>query len=203
MSHAVAAARPDGHTRWGRFALAFLLPMAGAAVIAGCLVTGVLAANLSVGGVPIELKVPQLRGEGLGAFGNAAPVLAGDKQVATAGISNATISGGLCAAVEVPVPILGGFTILLAAPPDREITARSMVLDITHLSGDLDATNIVIGRDSSVLAYGGLKGPEGSNGIQSQVVTLTGVEGTAYSLSAASLTVRGISIDLAAKGTGC
>lgn len=197
------ADRPDGHTRWGRFAIAFLLPMVAVGVIGSSLLTGVLAATLSVGGIPITLKVPELRGESLGAFGNAAPVINGDKQVATAGIGNATISGGLCAAIEVPVPILGGFTILLDSPEDKTITAKTMVLDVTQLKGDLSATNLVIGRDASALSRGGLKGPVGSNGIQSDVVTMSNLEGTAYSLSAGSLTVQGLSIDLAGKGAGC
>lgn len=202
MTQAIAD-RPAGHTRWGRFAVAFVLPMVAVGFIAASLLTGVLAANLSVGGVPIKLKVPSLQGEGLGAFGAAAPALAGDKQVATAGIGNAVIAGGLCAAIEVPVPILGGFTILLDAPEDREITASSMVLDVTQLKGNLDATNIVIGRDASVLSQGGVKGEPGSNGIQSERVTLTNVEGTAYSLSAGSLKVQGLSIDVAGRGAGC
>jgi Family of unknown function (DUF6230) len=197
------ADRPDGHTRWGRFAIAFILPMIAVAVIAGSLLSGVLAATLSVGGIPIQLKVPQLQGQSLGAFGNAAPLVEGDKQVATAGIGNATITGGLCAAIEVPVPVLGGFTIMLNSPQDKQITAKSMVLDITQLKGDLEASNIVIGRDASALSQGGLKGPAGSNGIQSEVVTLSNVEGTAYSLSAGSLKVQGISIDVAGKGAGC
>jgi len=183
----VDPSRPAGHTRWGRFAIAFLLPMVAVGFIATSLLTGVLAANLSVGGVPIELKVSELKGEGLGAFGSAAPALADDKQVATAGIGNATINGGLCAAIEVPVPILGGFTILVDAPADRQITASS----------------IVIGRDASVLSKGGIKGEPGSNGIQSELVTFTDLEGTAYSLSAGSLKVDGISIDLAGRGAGC
>jgi len=199
----VDPSRPAGHTRWGRFAIAFLLPMVAVGFIATSLLTGVLAANLSVGGVPIELKVSELKGEGLGAFGSAAPALADDKQVATAGIGNATINGGLCAAIEVPVPILGGFTILVDAPADRQITASSMVLDMTRLTGNLDATNIVIGRDASVLSKGGIKGEPGSNGIQSELVTFTDLEGTAYSLSAGSLKVDGISIDLAGRGAGC
>lgn len=195
--------RPDGHTRWGRFLVAFLLPMVAVGFLGASLLTGVLAANLSVGGVPIQLKVPQLQGEGLGAFGSAAPALGGDKQVATAGIGNAVIRGGLCAAIEVPVPILGGFTILLDAPQDQEITASSMVLDVTQLKANLDATNIVIGRDASVLSRGGVTGEPGSNGIQSDLVTLTNVEGTAYSLSAGSLKVKGLSIDVAGRGAGC
>ncbi len=202
MTHAHAV-RPDGHTRWGRFAIAFLLPMVAVGFIAASLLTGVLAANLSVGGVPIQLKLPELQGESLGAFGAAAPSLGGDKQVATAGIGNATINGGLCAAIEVPVPILGGFTILLDAPEDTQITASSMVLDVTRLSGNLQATNIVIGRDASELSHGGIRGEPGSNGIQSELVTLTNVEGTAYSLSAGSLKVDGLSINLAGRGAGC
>jgi hypothetical protein len=202
MSQAFAV-EPDGHTRWGRFVLAFLLPMVAVVVIAWSLLSGVLAATLAVGGIPIELKVPQLQGQGLGAFGNAAPLIDGDRQVATAGIGEATISGGLCAALEVPVPILGGFTIMLNTPADQQITAKSMVLDVTQLKGNLDATNIVIGRDSSALTQGGLKGPAGSNGIQSDSVVLTDVEGIAYSLSASSLKVQGMTIDLAGQGAGC
>jgi hypothetical protein len=197
------ADRPDGHTRWGRFLVAFLLPMVAVGFLGTSLLTGVLAANLSVGGVPIELRVPRLEGEGLGAFGSAAPALAGDKQVATAGIGNAVISGGLCAAVEVPVPVIGGFTILLAAPQDQQITASSLVLDVTRLTSNVEATNIVIGRDASVLSQGGVKGEPGSNGIQSDLVTLTDVQGTAYSLSAGALKVNGLSVDVAGRGAGC
>lgn len=202
MTHAYAI-RPAGHTRWGRFAIAFLVPMVAVVVIAGSLLSGVLAATLAVGGVPIQLKVPELRGQSLGAFGSAAPSLSGDKQVATAGIGNVVIDGGLCAAMAVPVPIVGGFTVLISAPEGQQITANSLVLDVSRLGGDLAASNIVIGRDSSTLSQGGIKGPAGSNGIQSDLVTFTNLEGTAYSLSAGSLRVNGLSVNLAGEDGGC
>ncbi|HEY0640893.1 MAG TPA: DUF6230 family protein [Pseudonocardiaceae bacterium] len=196
-------ARPAGHTRWGRFAVAFVLPMVAAGVVASSLLNGVLAANLSVGGVPIELSMPRLQGESLGAFGASAPALDGERQVATTGIGNAVIDGGLCAAIDVPLPLVGGFTILIDAPEGRQITATSMVLDVSDLDADLTATELVIGRDASVLTEGGVKGPAGTNGIQSDLVTLENVEGTAYSLSAGALTVDGLSLDVAAAGTRC
>lgn len=194
---------PAGHTRWGRFAVTFLAAMVAVAAVASSLIGGVVAANVSLGGIPMKLKVAELQGNGLGMFGNAATASNGNKQVATAGIGDATIKGGLCAAVEVPVPILGGFTILLNAPADRQVTAKSLVLDLTQLKSDMQATNLVIGRDSSTLNRGGVTGPAGSNGIQSDLVTLSNVDGTAYALSAGSLRVDSIAIDVARRGAGC
>lgn len=194
---------PAGHTRWGRFALA-VVP-AGVAVIAvvGSLYTGLLAATFAVGGVDVTINSDQVQAEGMAAFGNGVSLVdGGSRQVATAGIGSATLSG-LCAAIEVPVPVFGGFTVKILAPRDAPVTATDLVLDATTLNGDLYAENIVIGRDASTVDKGPVRGAAGSNGIQTDHATITGLDAKAYKISAGTFRVSGVSIAVAGKGDGC
>lgn len=192
-----------GHTRWFRTILLAGAPLIAVLVIAYTLISGILAATFALGGVPIQIKADTLAAGPTGLYGNARDTAGGDPlQVVSGGIENAKITG-LCLDVEVPTPIGGGFTILLSAPSDIEVDGTNLVLDITSLSGGLEAHNFELGRDASQLSKGNVTGPAGSNGIQADSLLVSRAEVGAHSLSAGTIKLDQISIDVAGRDEGC
>ncbi|HEY9414267.1 MAG TPA: DUF6230 family protein [Pseudonocardia sp.] len=192
---------PIPGTRWGVFA-AVLLPCAIViAVLAGALLTGVMAASLAVSRLPVQLKVDKLVGQDLTLYASEVDPVGGDHEpAARAGIGEATISG-LCLGLGADVPALGKVGVKATTPAD--VKATNLLLDARTLEGDLEARDALVGQDASAFTIGanGAKGPKGVPGLQARHVVLDNQVGVkVFSLMAGSLKLSHLHLE-AVSGT--
>ncbi|MFC4949442.1 DUF6230 family protein [Pseudonocardia sp. GCM10023141] len=189
-------AEAEGRTRWGVFALVAAPCAVAVAVMAAAVLNGVLAASVALAGVPLQLKVDSLDGNGLSLYATSIQPLVGNTlPVAAAGISEAKISG-LCLGIGADVPILG--PIGIKATSNSDITASNLVLNAESLGGDLKAGNAVVGQDASAFTVGPAanRGAPGTLGLQAETVTLSNVTNKSYGLIAGTLSINGVSINV-------
>lgn len=200
MSSAVDALG-GGHTRWGRVIIAVIPALVVVLLLAGSMITGLLAATFALGGVPIDVRAATLDATGMGLYGDTRSLITGDAfNVAAAGVEEATITG-LCLGIEVPVG--AGFNIVLSAPDDVEVNASNLLLDADSLRGSLSATGLEVGRDASVMDRGGVTGPAGTDAVQVAQVELGDATIAAHRLSAGTISLSDISIAVQGADGGC
>lgn len=191
-----------GRTNWRRFAVAAGIP----AVVAGGLVFGVasgaLAASFSVSGSQqFKLSADKLEGQGFTQYSDRLSTVevqksTGDKYViaAMSGINSATITN-LCQTVAVGPVVL---RIEAGKDPNNPVEASDLLIGMSDLSGDAEFSNINIGQDASTLDADGRAqhGAPGGFGQQAESVTITGLHQTAYSTSASTFKLKGMSLKL-------
>ncbi len=120
------------------------------------------------------------------------------------GIGEATITN-LCQSVSQVTP-LGRITLQIraakdvadSAPDAQKVQASNLLIGMSELSGDATFTNIEIGRDASTLnKAGSAKGDTvGGFGQQADHVTIHNLKQTAYSTSASTFKLTGMSLKL-------
>ena len=186
----------QGRTRWGVFAVVVAPCVVAVAVMAAAVLNGVLAASIAVAGVPLQLNVTKLEGQGLTLYATEIQPLVGSAlPVAAAGISSAKIDG-LCLGIGADVPVLG--QVAIKANSGAQVAASNLVLNAKSLGGDLQATDAVVGQDASAFTVGNpaARGPAGTLGLQAGGVVLDNVKNTSYGLIAGSLSISDVSIDV-------
>jgi hypothetical protein len=190
-----------GRTDWRRFAIALGVP----AVIAGGLVLGVasgaLAASFSVSGSQFKLSADRLVGSGFTQYSGRLPTeqvqeSTGEKYVVAAmsGIDQATLTN-LCQTVAV-----GPVVLRIEAGKDaaNPVKASDLLIGMSELSGDATFKNIDIGQDASTLDKDGQEehGEVGGFGQQADTVRIDGLRQVAYSTSASTFKLSGMSLKL-------
>jgi hypothetical protein len=190
-----------GRTNWRRFAIAAGVP----AVVAGGLVfgvaTGALAASFSVSGTQFKLSADKLEGTGFTQYSGTLPTekvqsSTGQKYVVAAksGIGSATITN-LCQTVAA-----GPIVLRIEAGKDaaNPVEAEDLLIGMSELNGDAEFKNIDIGQDASTLNRDGLAehGDVGGFGQQAETVTITNLKQIAYSTSASTFKLSGMSLKL-------
>ncbi|MEZ0111259.1 hypothetical protein ABH920_005274 [Catenulispora sp. EB89] len=213
-----------GGTKWKRFALVMVPTVGIAGALTVSMAQGVLASSFAVSGQAFKVTASELDGTNFIQSGDVVPTADGSAHaVAVAGISKATISQ-MCQSVDVPLsfPGLGTthLTIVLKAGQDKgnPVTATSLVLDTNQVNtSEADFTGVNIGAsaadvDSKYKISGWQKhGPDGkptnfAAGDFAQVVdnaVLKDVKQTAYSTTAGTMTLPGLSISANFNGTEC
>ncbi len=190
-----------GRTNWRRFAIALGVP----AVVAGGLVlgvaTGALAASFSVSGTQFKLSADRLEGTGFTQYSGRLPTekvqqSTGEKHVVAAmsGIDQATITN-LCQTVAVGPVVL---RIEAGKDPANPVEAADLLIGMSELSGDATFKNIDIGQDASTLDKDGRSahGEVGGFGQQADTVRIDGLRQIAYSTSASTFKLSGMSLKL-------
>ena len=185
-----------GRTNWRRFAIAAGVP----AVVAGGLVfgvaTGALAASFSVSGTQFKLSADKLDGTGFTQYSGTLDKVDAPKSVVAAksGIGSATLTN-LCQTVAVGPVVL---RIEAGKDPNNPVEAEDLLIGMSELSGDATFTNIDIGQDASTLDKDGL--PEHGDvhgfGQQADKVVITNLHQVAYSTSASTFKLSGMSLKL-------
>jgi hypothetical protein len=190
-----------GRIDWRRFAIALGVP----AVIAGGLVLGVasgaLAASFSVSGSQFKLSADRLVGSGFTQYSGRLPTervqeSTGEKYVVAAmsGIDQATLTN-LCQTVAV-----GPVVLRIEAGKDaaNPVKASDLLIGMSELSGDATFKNIDIGQDASTLDKDGQEehGEAGGFGQQADTVRIDGLRQVAYSTSASTFKLSGMSLKL-------
>ena len=184
----------EGRTNWRRFAIAAGVP----AVVAGGLVfgvaTGALAASFSVSGTQFKLSADRLEGTGFTQYSGTLNKVDGQVVAAKSGIGEATLTN-LCQTVAVGPVVL---RIEAGKDPDNPVKAEDLLIGMSELSGDAEFTNIDIGQDASTLSKDGLSehGDVHGFGQQADKVVITNLHQVAYSTSASTFKLSGMSLKL-------
>jgi hypothetical protein len=180
-------------------------------VVAGGLVFGVArgahAARFSVSGSQqFKLSADRLEGQGFTQYSSQLPTVVtqtstGQKYVVAAmsGISSAKITN-LCQTVAAGPVVL---RIEAGKDPNNPVEATNLLIGMSDLSGDAEFSNINIGQDASTLDQAGSEahGAPGGFGQGAESVTITDLHQTAYSTSASTFKLKGMSLKLYV-GTG-
>jgi hypothetical protein len=189
-----------GRTRWRRFAIVMVPALA---VVGGLLYgisAGAFPAQFTVSGQQFKVSADELRGEGFiqvpgwdtDAEGTNIPV-------ARSVIDEAELDN-LCQSVAIPDDVVGLLfpgidNIVLrieAGGGGSPATARNLVIGLDDLSGDATFTNIEIGSDAGQISGEPLLA--GQFGQRADRVVIRDLRQTAYSTSAGTFTLNGLSL---------
>jgi Family of unknown function (DUF6230) len=198
----------EGRTNWRRFAIAAVIPGAVAGALVAGVASGALAASFSVSGTQFKLSADQLVGQGFTQYSGVLGTEAGKTDphanipAAMSGIKSAKIYN-LCQTVKV-----GTFVLRIEAGKDKNkpVEASDLVIGMSELSGDATFTNIDIGQDAATLTKDGRSGPAHAEagtkafGQQADAVTIDGLKQVAYSTSASTFKLSGMSLKLQLTG---
>ncbi|NUT37223.1 MAG: cholesterol esterase [Hamadaea sp.] len=193
----------QGRTRWRRFA-AVVVP---AAMVAGGLMTGVaygkVPVALNVSGKTFKVSADKLVGTGFTQYGSVAVTANGAQvPVAASGIKYAELHN-LCQSVVV---IPGHLSLLIrAGRGGTPATADNLLIGMDALAGDATFKEINIGTDASKLSQDGMAehGKAGEFGQEAKSVTIENLKQRAYSTSAGTFALTGLSMSLDMHGTEC
>lgn len=181
----------QGRTRWRRFA-ALMIP---SAIAAGAIVVGMsngaIAASFSVSGQQFKVSADRLEGTNFKQYGGV-DVTAGGRPipVAVSAIGHAELTN-LCQTVNVENPLGVKIVLRIEAGKKENATADNLVIGLNELSGNATFTNINIGRDGGQLSNGRADGTFGQN---AERVVIDGLQQTAYSTSAGTFALTGLSL---------
>jgi hypothetical protein len=184
-----------GRTNWRRFAIAAGVPAVVAVGLVGGVASGALAASFSVSGTPFKLSADKLAGKGFTQYsGQLKTVDQGPIIAAKSGIREATLTN-LCQTVAVGPVVL---RIEAGKDPANPVAATNLLIGMSELSGDTEFTNIDIGQDASTLSKDGSEehGEVRGFGQQADEVVITNLRQVAYSTSASTFKLRGMSLKL-------
>jgi len=206
-----------GGTKWKRFALVMVPTVGIAGAMTVMMANGVLAASFAVSGQQFKVSADKLDGETFVQSGDVLPAKDGLHPVAVAGIASAEITN-MCQSVNVPILGLGNLTIKLSAGGTSHVKATSLVLDTNQVdSAQADFTGVNIGASAEDVdkAYKipgwhkhDSKGQAANYGPTdfAQVVdhaVLNNVKQTAYSTTAGTMSLPGLSISANLNGKEC
>jgi hypothetical protein len=191
-----------GRTNWRRFAVAVGVPTVVAGAMVFGLANGAFAASFSVSGQAFKISADRLEGEGFAQYSGTETVASATKGdpplvVAKSGIHHATLTN-LCQSVH-PKGSPVSLTINAGGSPGKPAEADDLLIGLTELSGDATFTDINIGTDAADLKLGGPDahaGATGGFGQEAKKVVITDLRQTAYSTTAATFTLRGLSLKI-------
>ncbi|WP_228554785.1 DUF6230 family protein [Catenulispora pinisilvae] len=207
-----------GGTKWKRFALVMVPTVGIAGAMTVGMANGVLASSFAVSGQQFKVSADELDGNVFAQSGTVIVDANGKPHaVAVAGIKSAKIYK-MCQSVNVPVPLLGNLTIVLAAGGGgTPVTATNLVLDTNQVNADATFSGVNIGASAADIAS--QTGIQGFNGYDKngkpapfapgdfgqvvQTAVLKGVTQTAYSTTAGTMALKGLSISANLNGKEC
>lgn len=201
-----------GGTKWKRFALVMVPTVGIAGAMTVGMANGVLASSFAVSGQQFKVSADNLDGWTFAQSGDVIVDANGQPHaVAVAGIKSAKITN-MCQSVVVPIPMLGNLSIILraGADPKNPVAASNLVLDTNQVNANATFTGVTIGasaadiaaktkidgfvkhtgdKDGSTTAFGA-----GDFGQVVNHAVLTDVRQTAYSTTAGTMSLKGLSI---------
>ena len=201
-----------GGTKWKRFALVMVPTVGIAGAMTVMMASGALPASFAVSGQQFQVSADTLDGQTFAQSGDVIVDSGGKPHaVAVAGIAKATITN-MCQSVKVPTPLGDLVVVLKAGGGGTPATASNLVLDTNQVNADAVFTGVNIGADAADVAkktnISGFQKQSGAfaPGEFAQVVdhaVLTGVKQTAYSTTAGTMTLKGLSISASLNGKTC
>lgn len=189
-----------GRTQWGPAGLIMVAALVAVVGVAQLVQSRVLTASFALGGVPLQLTIPEVDANGLALFGTSLPVNDGSViDAVTFGIEQGLIDD-VC--VTLPIPSPGGTFALRARGPVTEVTG--LALDTNAIAGStLDFEGIVIGRDAANLTSGGITGTPGENGIEAERLVATDLGAQVFNVTAATFDMTALQFEVVAATQGC
>lgn len=200
-----------GRTRWRRFAVVLLSGVAACATVAITMAQGVLAASFFISGRKFQVTADSLTVRGFSLYGMVDVSRKGELvPVVVTGFRHAVFRG-LCQSFLVDVPVLGTQTLRLTGG-DRPTEASDLFIDATtQTAKGADFSGLDIGVAQGAIAKGPVDpGDKASrffdpDGIGQQAVsaTLTDVRVNAVALSAGTISVPGLRVQLEKGNHAC
>jgi hypothetical protein len=193
-----------GRTRWRRFAVVLLSGVAACATVAVAMAQGVLAASFFISGQKFQITADSLTARGFSLYGMVDVTRKGEPvPVVVTGFRHASLSG-LCQSVLVDVPVLGTQTLRLTGS-GRPAEASDLFIDATaETAKGGDFSGLDIGVAQGAITKGPVDpgdkasrffDPDGV-GQQAASATLTDVRVSAVALSAGTISVPGLRLQL-------
>ncbi|MEU8587301.1 DUF6230 family protein [Streptomyces sp. NPDC048664] len=187
-----------GRTCWKRFATVLVCGVTAAAALGIGMAQGALAASFFISGQSFQVRAGTLYAHGLSTYpmvdvtrkGTLVPVV-------VLGFRRAEIRR-LCLSVELPVPTLGTYTLLLTGGRGRHVQAANLYIDATSVSAAQADTD---GIDIGIAAGSMTKGPVNPGDRRSRFfdpdvfaqqadsAVLTDVKATSVAVSAGTLNI--------------
>jgi uncharacterized protein DUF6230 len=193
----------SGRTCWKRFAAVFVSGVAATAALGIGMAQGALAASFLISGQHFQVAADTLRARGLSVYpmvdvarrGTLVPVV-------VLGFRHADIDR-LCLSVELPVPVLGPYTLMLTGGERRRVEATNLFIDATSVSADqANTTDIDIGVAAGAITKGPVNPGDRNSQFfdpnvfaqQAQSAVLTDVRVNSVAVSSGTLNIPGLSL---------
>lgn len=186
----------------GRVTLAAVPVGVVAALLLGGVAQGAVPVSFAVSGSQFQIGASQLEGTGFSQYAGVATDSEGvEHTVAIANIKSATLDD-LCQSVITETP-LGTVGVLIKAGGDgKPATASDLQIGMTGLKGDASFGQIRIGVDASTVNTEA-KGSVGDFAQDSDTISISNLQQTAWSTQASVFTLTGMTLELTDGSQGC
>jgi hypothetical protein len=189
-------------THAGRIVLTAVPVAVVATVLMAGVANGAVPVSFSVSGSQFQISASSLDGTGFSQYAGVAPDTAGTQhQVAIANIKSATLAD-LCQSVVTDTPLGKVGMLITAGGGGNPASATDLQIGMTDLKGDSTFSNIRIGVDASTVNTGA-KGSAGDFAQDSDSITITGLQQTAWSTQASVFTLTGMHVQVTDGTKGC
>lgn len=201
----MGAAVGEGRTRWKRFAGVLALSLLATGVLMFALAQGAIGASFAVSGSNFKISADRLRGSGFAQFVSIDRSADGAHPVATTNIRAASMDSFCQSALAPEIPLVGDVSLVIRANGRESVQASNLVVNIDNLAGGLSFQGADIGVDASQLSKGApdVVGQPGAFGLQADGFVLDDMRGTAWRVTASTLTLNGVGITVTADGSEC
>jgi hypothetical protein len=189
-------------THAGRIVLTAVPVAVVATVLMAGVANGAVPVSFSVSGSQFQISASSLDGTGFSQYAGVAPDTAGTQhQVAIANIKSATLAD-LCQSVVTDTPLGKVGMLITAGGGGHPASATDLQIGMNDLKGDSTFSNIRIGVDASTVNTGA-KGSAGDFAQDSDSITITGLQQTAWSTQASVFTLTGMHVQVTDGTKGC
>ena len=179
----------------GRIALVAIPAGVVSAGLMGGVAQGAVPVSFSVSGSQFQISASQLEGTGFSQYGGTAEDSEGGQPtVPLAHIKRAELSD-LCQSAATDTPLGKAGVLITAGGGDAPATASALQIGTTGLKGDAEFSNIRIGVDASGVNTKA-KGTAGDFAQDSDTISISGLEQTAWSTQASVFTLKGMKLEL-------
>jgi hypothetical protein len=192
--------RPEGGTRWRRFAAVMIPGTLAVAALGWGIEAGAVPVTFAVSGAQFKVTATHLHGTNFVQYGSIVQQKNGTPHaVAVSQISDATLTN-LCQSVDQPTPIGTVVLKLTAGDNGTDVHATDLLIDMSQLSGDATFTHIDIGQDASDLSPHGAPGGFGQS---ADVIDIDGLTQIAWATTAGTFTLPHLNLSLGGAGSEC
>jgi len=182
-------------THAGRIVLAAVPVALVSTALLGGVAQGAVPVSFAISGSQFQISATQLEGTGFSQYAGVANDTAGNPhQVAIANIASASLSD-LCQSVVTDTPMGPVGLMITAGGGGSPATASDLQIGMTDLKGDSTFGNIRIGVDASTVNTAA-KGEAGTFAQDSDTISISGLQQTAWSTQASVFTLRGMHVEL-------
>lgn len=179
----------------GRIVIAAVPVALVSTALLGGVAQGAVPVSFAISGSQFQISASQLEGTGFSQYAGVANDTAGNPhQVAIANIASANLSD-LCQSVVTETPMGTVGLMITAGGGGSPASASDLQIGMTDLKGDSTFGNIRIGVDASTVNTAA-KGEAGTFAQDSDTISISGLQQTAWSTQASVFTLTGMHVKL-------